>query len=177
FDRDDLPTLAVDDGSQILFGETSRCMLLEEALALGAIRTTDQRKRPPDHVRRHPAPYLAIEISEILLGDADIDPVHPYGMGEADVAFRPGLGMAEPRLRAALIGFGCGLRFLRRIVGRLRRLLREFGSALRFWLLGHDRYFSHDFCRWLVVTHAFEGSLAQYIIGGPPPEMRLDDNF
>ena len=61
-------------------------VLLEEALALGALRASQQCERPPDHVRRHDLPDAAIIIGEVLLGDADVRPVHAIGMGEANVA-------------------------------------------------------------------------------------------
>ena len=61
-------------------------MLLEEALALGALGTAYQRERPADHVRRHPVPHRPVVVREILLGDADIDPVDTIRMGQADAA-------------------------------------------------------------------------------------------
>ena len=87
-DPDDLPSLAVDDGAQRLLAEPGGGMLLEEALARGALRATHQRQRPSDHMRRHPVPDRAIIVGEVLLGDADIHPIDPVGMGEPHVIVR-----------------------------------------------------------------------------------------
>ena len=81
-DPDDLPPLAVDDGSQRLLVEPGGGVLLKEALALGAPRATHQRQRPSDHVRGHPLPDRAIVVGKVLLGDADIHPVDPIRMCE-----------------------------------------------------------------------------------------------
>ena len=105
----------------------------KEALAFGAFRAAHQRQRPADHLRRHPVPDGVIVVGEILLGDPDIHPIDPVGMGEMHVVRRGpefaggggggGGGAGRRTLRALLgnTGFGwhCGCLpgdFLRRLV-------------------------------------------------------------
>ena len=88
-DREHLLAVAVGDDPQIAFGQAGRCVLLEEAFALGAVRTAHQRKRPADHMRGHPVPDRGVIVGQVLFGDADFDPVDPIRMGEAHVAVPP----------------------------------------------------------------------------------------
>jgi hypothetical protein len=73
-------------------------MLLEEALARNALRTAHQGQRPTDDERRHVAPDLGVVLGQALLGNADIGPVDPIGMGQLDPDARRRLGAAANRL-------------------------------------------------------------------------------
>ena len=99
-DRDDLPFLAVDHGTEILLGETGRRVLLEETLASRSIGTAHQRQWPVDHLRRHQVPNRAIVIRQILLGHADVGPVDAIRMRETDLPDF-GLGPAARRFASA----------------------------------------------------------------------------
>ena len=143
-DRDDLAPLAVDHRAQFLLGQAGGGMLLEEALALGSVGTAHQRERPVDHVRRHPVPHRAIVVRQILLGDADIDPIDAVGMGEAHVAFFPGLARTQAWRRAGappaaafafdffamtFVAFAATLAACARSSGVLARLSSTAGSS------------------------------------------------
>src|SRR5262249_483756 len=171
FDRDDLPSLAVDHGAKTFLAEAGRGMLLKEALAARSIGTAQQRERPADEVRGHPVPDRTIIVRQILLGDAGIGPVDAVGMGEAHLraALRPAawrLARAWSRLR------------LRGSCHRLWRLRWGLRWGLdRRTCLGRYRHLPDHLPRRLVLAYALERRLAHDCVRGPAAQMRLDHHL
>src|SRR5262249_2490675 len=83
FDRDDLPSLAVDHRTKTFLAEAGRGVFLKEALAARSTGTAQQRERAAYEVRGHLVPDRTIIVGQILLGDAGIGPVNAVGMREA----------------------------------------------------------------------------------------------
>ena len=177
FDRDDLPLFVVDHGAQIAVVQAGGCVLLEEALTLGPVRAAQERQRAADHVGRHPVPHHAVVVGEILLGDADIDPVDAVRMGEAHIAALPGLcgalgghGFRRPlAARCGGLPGRCGRR-----PGRSRPCGRCVSCG---FLADHRGHLPCDFLGRLVLAHALEGRLAHEAVGGPAAEVRLDHHL
>ena len=71
---------------QMLGGDAGAGVLLEETLAVDAVRAAQQRDGSADHMRLHPLPDLTVVVGEIAFGDADIFPVDAVGMAERDAA-------------------------------------------------------------------------------------------
>src|SRR5215472_7035599 len=108
-DRDDLPTLGIGHGAQIVLAQSGRGVLLEEALTRRAFRAAHQRQRASDHLRRHPVPYVAIIVGEVLLGDTGVDPINAVRMGETHIGVIPRLRLAggtRRRARRSALGVG-----------------------------------------------------------------------
>src|SRR5207245_11095924 len=97
-----------------------RGMLLEEAFPFRAVGTAHEGERTVDDVGSNVVPDRAGVIRQILLGDADIDPIDAIGMGEAHAAFFPPFShsgwrasactrprSARPRPAHRLRGRGC----------------------------------------------------------------------
>ena len=164
-DRNHLPTVAINDRTEIFLGETSRGMLLEETVAARPIGTTDKRKRPVDDMRRHPVPDRAIVVCQILFGDACIRPIDAIGMGETHLSHvrlaARGLGRARARLR------------LRRPRHRLRRLCRDLRCGSCAPARVCYRLLPHHLLRRLVFAHTLERRLAHEPVRGPAAQICL----
>lgn len=100
-DGDDLIAVVAQSQNMTLVKRRVR-VLLKKALSARAVRAAQQRQRPPDHMRRHVVPDVAVVVGKFLLGDADILPVNAVRMGELDRALcrRSARGLARNRLGA-----------------------------------------------------------------------------
>ena len=89
-------------------------MLLKEGLAADALRAAHQRQRAGRDMRPDPVPDRDVIFGQIFFGDADVGPIDPIGMGQANAG---DVAIAVCRLSLLLLSaFGCArLAILRRL--------------------------------------------------------------
>ncbi len=79
------------------------CVLLEECLAVDAVRAAHQRQRPPDDEGRDARPDFGVIVGEPFLGYAVFRPVEPVGMGQLHRSALRLRGRREARRRSRTI--------------------------------------------------------------------------
>ena len=129
-------------------------MLLEEALAVDAVRRAHQAERPVDDERLHARPDRFVVVEQILLADAGLRPQQLVGIAQRH-GRAPGLPSAW-------------------LVGRAATGSTFSGCAAIF---GRFDGFRNDFLGRLVLAQALEGRLAQDAVAGPAAEFDLGDQL
>ncbi len=77
--------LGLDRLAKFRIGDPCGHVLLEETVPLRSLRATHQRQRAIDNMGRNPIPNGYVIFSQLLLGDADIDPIDAVGMTQGHV--------------------------------------------------------------------------------------------